>query len=361
MRLVQSLACARAPSSERASSRSSSRRATSGTRPARSSRPTGTARRCSTAPGMQPLMPYFLGREPPPAPLLTTVQKVFRTPDIDEVGLDTLHLTFFEMLGNFSFGEYFKDGRDRLRVGVRLRPHEGRPGQVLGHASSPATRSSGSARTRTRSGSGRRRACPRSGSSASTARTTSGRSAARARAGPTPSSSTTAARRSAAAARLRAGLRVRALPRVLEPRLHGVRAARGRHGDAAAEAERRHGHGPRAGRDDPAGRRSRPTTPTATRRSWTGSPRRAGVAYGDSDAATKAHRILADHGRGMTFLVGDGVLPSNEGRGYVLRRIIRRAVQQARTIGLVRPLANHRHRRRADGRRGTRSSSRTAP
>ncbi|HSO02058.1 MAG TPA: alanine--tRNA ligase-related protein, partial [Gaiellaceae bacterium] len=59
-----------------------------------------------------------------------------------------------------------------------------------------------------------------------------------------------------------------------------------------------------------------------------------GVAYGDSDAATKAHRVLADHGRGMTFLVGDGVTPSNEGRGYVLRRIIRRAVHQARTIGL---------------------------
>src|SRR5205823_7954375 len=59
-----------------------------------------------------------------------------------------------------------------------------------------------------------------------------------------------------------------------------------------------------------------------------------GVAYGESEAATKAHRILADHGRGMTFLVGDGVVPSNEGRGYVLRRIIRRAVQQARTIGL---------------------------
>src|SRR5437660_9269910 len=60
--------------------------------------------------GMQPLMPFFLGREQPPAPLLTTVQKVFRTPDIDEVGLDTYHLTFFEMLGNFSFGQYFKDG-----------------------------------------------------------------------------------------------------------------------------------------------------------------------------------------------------------------------------------------------------------
>ena len=59
-----------------------------------------------------------------------------------------------------------------------------------------------------------------------------------------------------------------------------------------------------------------------------------GVAYGDSPAATKAHRIMADHGRGMTFLVGDGVTPSNEGRGYVLRRIIRRAVQQAQRIGL---------------------------
>ncbi len=60
-----------------------------------------------------------------------------------------------------------------------------------------------------------------------------------------------------------------------------------------------------------------------------------GVAYGDSPAATKAHRILADHGRGMTFLVADGVTPSNEGRGYVLRRIIRRAVQQAQRIGLA--------------------------
>ncbi|TMM11625.1 MAG: alanine--tRNA ligase [Actinobacteria bacterium] len=62
-----------------------------------------------------------------------------------------------------------------------------------------------------------------------------------------------------------------------------------------------------------------------------------GVAYGDSPDATKAHRVLADHGRGMTFLVGDGVTPSNEGRGYVLRRIIRRAAQHGQRIGMQPP------------------------
>src|SRR5207342_1574551 len=62
-----------------------------------------------------------------------------------------------------------------------------------------------------------------------------------------------------------------------------------------------------------------------------------GVAYGDSPEATKAHRILADHGRGMTFLAADGVAPSNEGRGYVMRRIIRRAILQAGRIGLESP------------------------
>ena len=287
-----------------------------------------------TSAGMQPQMPYFLGREQPPAPLTTTAQKCFRTPDIDEVGLDGHHLTFFEMLGNFSFGQYFKEGaielatefiQDYLRIDwnrIWATVHAGDPELGLGEDE--------------------------------------------------------------VAIELWEKI---GLPR---ERIVGLPSSEnfwsvGGPGPCGPDSEIYYDWGEEHGCGDPG---CAPACPRCDRflefwnlvfmeyelhadRTLTPLPKQnvdtgmgverlaaimqgvrsvyetdgyqaimtwieqeSGVAWDTDDTATKAHRVLADHGRGMTFLVGDGVTPANEGRGYVLRRIVRRAVQQARKIGL---------------------------
>jgi alanyl-tRNA synthetase len=287
-----------------------------------------------TSAGMQPQMPFFLGLEPPPAPTTTTVQKCFRTPDIEEVGLDTYHLTFFEMLGNFSFGQYFKDGaieyatefiRDHLKLDwdrLWVSVHAGDPELGLGPDET------------------------------------------------------------AISLWERIGMPPERIVRL--PSSENFWSVGGP-GPCGPDSEIYYDWGEEAGCGEPNClpgctrcerflefwnlvfmeyelHPDRTLTPLPSQNIDTGlglertarivqqAPSvydtdgyqlimawiaaQSGVAYGDTPTATKAHRILADHGRGMTFLVGDGVVPSNEGRGYVLRRIIRRAVLQARRIGL---------------------------
>jgi alanyl-tRNA synthetase len=289
--------------------------------------------------GMQPLKPYFSGAKEPPAPRFTTVQKVLRAggkdTDLDEVGLTARHASMFEMLGNFSFGDYFKDGAvdfawefvtehmglepDRLWASV----FAGDPELGLGEDEV------------------------------------------------------------AVQAWLRMGLRRERV--VAFPRSENFWGPAGETGPCGPCSELHYDRGEEHGCGEPdcgpnCERCDRfiefwnlvfmefdlhadgTLTPLPKQNIDTGMglergsmllqevdsifdtdgfrlimdwiERESGVAYGSSDEATKAHRVLSDHGRGMTFLIAEGVTPSNEGRGYVLRRLIRRAVQHGRRIGL---------------------------
>jgi alanyl-tRNA synthetase len=287
-----------------------------------------------TTAGMQPQMPFFLGLEPPPALLTTTSQKVFRTVDIDEVGLDGHHLTFFEMLGNFSFGQYFKEGaiafatefvQERMRLDwdrVWVTVHAGDPQLKLGPDEDaielwkaigmpperivplPTSENFWSVGGPGPCGPdseifwdwGAEHGCGE----------------------PDCAPACTRCHRFLEfwnlvfmSYELRADGTVTPLPEQNIDTGLGLERGSAILQDVRSVYE---------------------TDGYQHIMEWIASE--SGVAYGDSPEATKAHRVLADHGRGMTFLVGDGVTPSNESRGYVLRRIIRRAIVQARRIGL---------------------------
>ena len=286
--------------------------------------------------GMQPLMPYFLGREQPPAPLLATVQKVFRTPDIDEVGLDTFHLTFFEMLGNFSFGEYFKEGAidfawEFVFEHMQLDPDRiwctvfaGDPELGLGEdevAIEHWERKGMPPERITR--------LPRADNFWSVG-------------GPGPCGPDSeifydwgddvGCGRPECAPGCECDRFLEFWNLVfMEFELHAdgsLTPLPKQNIDTGLGLER----GARILQQVDS---VYDTDGYQEIMSWIAGA--SGVAYGESDQATKAHRILADHGRGMTFLAADGIAPSNEGRGYVMRRIVRRAVQQAGRIGLEPP------------------------
>ena len=287
-----------------------------------------------TVAGMQPFKPYLRGDEKPPHPRIADVQKCFRTPDIEEVGNTRRHLTFFEMLGNWSFGDYFKaesiawgwelstevfgfapeqiwitvfGGDDELGLGpdteaIEIWQQQGVPEEriVL---------------------------LPRSENFW--------------QAGPTgpcgPCSELYLDRGERyGGADERPGDDT---DRYLEYWNH-VFMTYELHEDGSLTPL------PQSNIDTGLGLERmavlqqgvdsvfetdlfRPLVELAEELSGRG--------YDDDEATTRAMRIIADHSRGMTFLLADGVVPSNEERGYILRRIMRRAIQKGRALGLEAP------------------------
>ena len=287
-----------------------------------------------TTAGMQPFKPYFLGREKPPAPRLTDVQKCFRTTDIEEVGNTARHLTFFEMLGNWSFGDYFKAesipwgwelstqgfGMNPERIWVTVFGGDEELGLGPDEEAIAIWETVGVPDGRI---------------------VRLGREDNFWQAGPTgpcgPCSELYFDRGEAfGAAGERPGDDT---DRFLEFWNHVFMSYDLAEDGSLTELPMRNidtGMGldrmaallqdvPSVFETD----HIRPLIDLAEELS--------GHGYEEGERITRAMRIVADHSRGAAFLIADGVVPSNEDRGYILRRIMRRAIQQGRTLGLESP------------------------
>src|SRR5947209_11613404 len=286
-----------------------------------------------TVAGMHPLKPYFSGVERPPHPRVTTCQKVFRTPDIEEVGITSRHLTFFEMLGNFSFGDYFK--REAVRFAWDLTLHgfgfaaqdiwitvfagDDELGLGPDEEAIDAWLEVGVPRERIVE-------CPRSENFW--------------QAGPTgpcgPCSELYLDRGLdfGAPDDLPGGDNERFLEfwnlvfmQMDQNPINVVTPLPAKNIDTGLGLNRMAA----ILQDKPSVFETDQFAPLIAL-----GEELSGARYGDGFAADRALRILADHSRAMTFLIADGVVPSNEDRGYVLRRVMRRAIQQGRTLELAR-------------------------
>ena len=290
-----------------------------------------------TTAGMQQYKPYYLGVGTPPASRLTTCQRCFRTSDIENVGHTARHLTFFEMLGNFSFGDYFKQETvawalelvgqlampsDRLWVSVfggdQEVPADDEAGALWRAHGVPAERIVPLGRDDNFWGP----------------------------AGPTGPCGPCSELYYDMGEGSGCG-RPECKPgcdcdRFMEfYNLVFVQYDMDEHGALSPL--------PKPSIDTGFGLERVAAITQGVTTVYEGDAFRplvalgeelSGVACQSSPSAMRALRIMAEHARGIAFLIADGVLPGNEGRGYVLRRIIRRAVQQGVSIGLEKPFVS---------------------
>ena len=297
--------------------------------------PAGDPTLLLTTAGMVPFKPYFSGELTPPSPRITTAQKSFRTTDIEEVG-DVSHLTLFEMLGNFSFGDYFKSesckwalelcvdfyGMDLERIYPTIYTNDDEAYEIWRDLGFPEDRISRLGDADNWWGpAGDEGAC-----------------------GPcselnyylgdledippadSPQRGTTWG------------------PGISDDFLEFYNLVftqyyRDRDGNDALLPSKNIDTGMGFERTCQILQGKNNVYETDVFRPLVDLVAgRAGLTYGDSEDADRAIRVVAEHGRSASFLISDGVVPGNTGRGYVLRRVIRRGMLFGRDLGLAGPI-----------------------
>lgn len=276
--------------------------------------------------GMQPLKNYFTGTETPPNPTMATCQKCIRTGDIENVGVTARHATFFEMLGNFAFGDYFKEGSikygwefitevlempvDKLWPSVYLEDDEAFAiwRDVIGIPEEKITRL-GKADNFWEIGTGPCGPC---------SEIYFDRGPAYGCGDPN----------------CRPGCECE---RYLEFWNHVfTQYDRDEQGNYNELDKKNIDTGMGLERIACIMQDVDTIFEVDTIKHIRDEViRRSGVAYGVNRSQDISIRIITDHVKAVTFMVGDGIMPNNEGRGYVLRRLLRRAARHAKTLGMT--------------------------
>jgi len=277
-----------------------------------------------TIAGMVPFKPYFLGEEPAPWPRATSVQKCFRTVDIDVIGSDERHCTFFEMLGNFSFGDYFKAdaiplawelltevlGFDAERLWVTVHDSDDEAEKIWLEAVGLPPECI------QRMGEDNFWAMGETGPCGTCSELFFDRGEQYGEAG---------------------GPAFGDPERYIEIyTLVFMQYNRLADGQLVELPKKNIDTGAGLERNLPILQGVPSLFETDVFRPVLAAAEQSmGVRYGADVHTDVSLRMLADHARAMAMLVGDGVLPSNDGRGYVLRRVIRRAVRRAFQLGVT--------------------------
>ncbi|MDQ4006364.1 MAG: alanine--tRNA ligase, partial [Actinomycetota bacterium] len=294
-----------------------------------------------TTAGMVQFKPYFLGQQEPPYPRAASVQKAFRTTDIQNVGRTIRHMTFFEMLGNFSFGDYFKEGAialawDLVTEGFGIDPERLWATVYEKDDQADALWGSSAYERDDEAEELWRRYLP---ADRIVRRGVEDNFWSMGVAGPCGPCSEIYIDRGPA-------FGPDGGPAVDEERyleiwnLVFMQFERDDAFNIVGELEKKGvdtGSGLErvaiALQDAPSLYETDLMAPLLD-----AAQSLAGKRHGADDRDDLSLRIVAEHGRATTFLIADGVVPSNEGRGYVLRRMLRRVVMHARRLGVDGPV-----------------------